>query len=160
MERNKTLTVKVILMFFVISLMGCGLKRQVEPQVKYIERPALQLPAPAPIELAPVNWIVLNGGNIDKVLDEVAKSGSPRALFALDVASWQNLNVNLAKIRSYIEMQNANAEAIKSYYNIPKSPIITLDNGPAPIEQQKQEEKTNNATIKKPAGLKKFLGIK
>ena len=90
---------------------GCSLLSKPEPEV--VTRTVTVVPdiplksAPRPITMTDVNWYVVTTDNIQEFEKRFENDNSDLVFFALSVPHYQNLSVNLADIRRYLEQQNA-----------------------------------------------------
>ena len=75
--------------------------------------------APAPAVQQPVNWIVITKDNAAEKIAELERSQGVVALFALTPQGYQNLSINVAELRRYIQQQNAVLAAVREYYETP-----------------------------------------
>lgn len=83
------------------------------------DRPRFVPPETTPAAQAPVNWIVITRENAAQKIAELEASEGRVALFALTPQGYQNLSLNVAELRRYIQQQNATIAAIKQYYETP-----------------------------------------
>jgi hypothetical protein len=63
-----------------------------------------------------VKWIVINKDNVDQVLADLEKSGTPLGLYVLTGEGYENLSLNFSDIRALIQQQDAIIAAYESYY--------------------------------------------
>jgi len=94
-------------------------KRKVQVQVKPVERAPLDLPPLAPLQLDGMNWYVVTENNFADIMAKLKSSGMQPVIFSLDEKGYENLSVNMTKIRGYITQQKAVIVALKDYYNVP-----------------------------------------
>ena len=103
---------------FAIFLAGCQTTNTVTTPVLQ-DRPAFVPPPIASAKQDPINWIVLNKGNAAEKIAELEKSEGIVAVFALTPRGYENLSVNVAELRRYIQQQNAIIAAMRKYYETP-----------------------------------------
>lgn len=103
---------------FAIILAGCQTTNTISTPVLQ-DRPAFVPPPIASAKQAPVNWIVLNKSNAAEKLAELEKSEGIVAVLALTPRGYENLSMNVAELRRYIQQQNAIIAAIREYYETP-----------------------------------------
>ena len=103
---------------FAVFLAGCQTTNTISTPVLQ-DRPAFVPPSLPPAKQGPVNWIVLNKDNAAQKLAELEKSEGIVAVFALTPRGYENLSMNVAELRRYIQQQNAIIAAIKEYYETP-----------------------------------------
>jgi hypothetical protein len=63
-----------------------------------------------------VEWIVLNEGNVDSVIDKLQTEGKAFALYALTGEGYGNLGLNFSDIRALVQQQQAIIAAYEGYY--------------------------------------------
>ena len=97
-------------------------KRKVQVQVKPVERAPLDLPPLAPLQLDGMNWYVVTESNFADIMAKLKASGMQPVIFSLDEKGYENLSVNMTKIRGYITQQKTVIVALKDYYNVPDNP--------------------------------------
>lgn len=64
-------------------------------------------PAPRPIKLIDVKWYTVTTDNIDEFEKNFENSNGDLVFFAISVPHYENLSLNLAEIRRFIEQQKA-----------------------------------------------------
>ena len=102
-------------------LAGCAAKQPkiIDKPVLY-ERPELVLPKVQPVTQSKVEWVVITAANAEEKLNYL-KTKPNVTYFALTAQGYQNLSMNVAELRRYIEQQNAVVAAYQAYYaNLPK----------------------------------------
>ena len=103
---------------FAIMLAGCQTTNTVMTPILQ-DRPAFVPPPLTAAKQSPVNWIVLNKGNAAEKIAELEKSDGVVAVFALTPRGYENLSINVAELRRYIQQQNAIIAAMRQYYETP-----------------------------------------
>jgi hypothetical protein len=88
---------------------------------KTVERTPLTVPTPEPVVLKDIEWFVItqetDGANQSSaVLNEVEKKYGEKSVFALSPKGYQDLAVNMAKIKALLLQYQANLQAYKDYY--------------------------------------------
>ena len=104
-----------------LLLAGCAAKQPkiIDKPVLY-ERPELVLPKVQPVTQSKVEWVVITAANAEEKLSYL-KTKPNVTYFALTAQGYQNLSMNVAELRRYIEQQNAVVAAYQAYYaNLPK----------------------------------------
>ena len=109
---------KLLAIPFAIFLAGCQTTNTVTTPVLQ-DRPAFVPPPIAAAKQEPINWIVLNKGNAAEKIADLEKSEGIVAVFALTPRGYENLSVNVAELRRYIQQQNAIIAAMRKYYETP-----------------------------------------
>jgi hypothetical protein len=79
----------------------------------------LDLPQLTPLQLDGMNWYVVTETNFEEVMSKIKSSGLQPVVFSLDEKGYENLSVNMTKIRAYIAQQKAIIVALKEYYKVP-----------------------------------------
>jgi len=101
----------------VLALTGCASTKDtlvVKPQV--VERPKLEIPAPAPVQQLQFEWVVITKENYEKKFKEIESRGGTVTLFALTPQGYQNLSMNVSELRRFMQQQQAIIAALKKYY--------------------------------------------
>ena len=76
----------------------------------------LQLPPVDELNMRNVEWIVLNEGNVDAVMEKLKIEGKAFALYALTGEGYGNLGLNFSDIRALVQQQQAIIAAYEGYY--------------------------------------------
>ena len=108
---------RILIIASALMLLGaCSmLPKTIEKPVLY-EKPELFLPSPKPTEQLGVEWQVITSENLPALIKEAEAKGQPLVLFGLTPLGYQNLAMNMADLRRYIEQQNAIIYSYKEYY--------------------------------------------
>ena len=129
---------KLIIALLVLTMTGCSIFRKPEPEIitrTVTVAPNIPLkPTPRPINMTDVNWYVVTTDNIQEFEKRFENDNSDLVFFALSVPHYQNLSVNLADIRRYLEQQ----QAIILYYESQITESKNLIN--TPTEETPQEK--------------------
>ena len=90
---------------------GCSLLSKPEEVIvtnTVIKAPNIPLqPSPRPINMIDVKWYTVTTDNIDECEKNCENENSDLVFFAISVPHYENLSLNLAEIRRYIEQQKA-----------------------------------------------------
>ena len=121
----------LILSTLVLSLAACSAIRRIEVTTASIERVPLALSSVDTLELDEVTWIIITPENIDQIFKDLEKKNFDIVLFALTDGGYENISVNMAKIKKMVLQQKAIIAAYKRYYEMQSSEI----------EKYNQEEK-------------------
>ena len=105
-----------------LLLSSCLAPKKIQVQVKPVERTPLELPSLAPLQLDGMNWYVVTESNFADIMAKLKASGMQPVIFSLDEKGYENLSVNMTKIRGYITQQKTVIVALKDYYNVPDNP--------------------------------------
>jgi len=87
-----------------LILSACTPTTETITQTEYIEREIPIQARPRGVNLNDVEWVVVNTNNIDEFAQRFEEN--PNAVFfATTAQGYENLSVNLAELRRYIEQQ-------------------------------------------------------
>jgi PBP1b-binding outer membrane lipoprotein LpoB len=101
-------------------LTGCASSPKIIDKPILYDRPELILPRVQPVTQTKVEWTVITSSNANEKL-AMLKSKENVTYFAVTSQGYQNLSLNVADLRRYIEQQNAVVAAYQAYYaNLPK----------------------------------------
>ena len=127
-----------------LSLSACGTPvKKIEVATAPLERVPLNLPNVDKIKLDDVSWVLITPDNAEKVWADLEKKKYDIVLFGLTDKGYENLSVNLAKIKQMVLQQKAVIAAYKNYYEKQS------------VEIEKQQEKLEE--VKKEAAKKNKL---
>ena len=79
------------------------------------------------LDLDEVTWIIITPENIDQIFKELEKKNLDIVLFALTDNGYENISVNMAKIKKTILQQKVVIAAYKRYYEMQSSEIEKHD---------------------------------
>lgn len=106
-----------------IGLSGCvtfdWFRKPAEPirvEKQAVERTRLDLPDPKPIRPSTHNWIVITPKNADKIWAELRAKNVDLVLFALTDDGYEELAVDMAQIRTFIQQQRDIIIRYRDYY--------------------------------------------
>ena len=113
------INLKLVALFSCLLLTGCGTSLDI--MSKPVERTPLTIPSPEPVALKDIEWFVItqdtSGQNqASAVLNEVEQKYGEKSVFALSPTGYQDLAVNMAKIKALLLQYQANLQAYKDYY--------------------------------------------
>jgi len=74
------------------------------------------LPPVDELNMRKVEWIVINEGNVDAVINKLETEGQAFALYALTGDGYGNLGLNFSDIRALVQQQQAIIAAYEGYY--------------------------------------------
>ena len=90
---------------------GCSLLSKPEEVVitnTVIQAPNIPLqPSPRPVNMIDIKWYTVTTDNIDEFEKNFENDNGDLVFFAISVPHYQNLSLNLAEIRRYLEQQQA-----------------------------------------------------
>jgi len=103
-------------------LSGCSLipgGRDVDlTEVQTVEAPRepLAIEPPDPVNINPVEWIVITPDNAEEVFEGLSSSGKEVVLIGLTPDGYEVLSLNSAEMRSHINIQRVILEKYQEYY--------------------------------------------
>jgi hypothetical protein len=117
---HKLMTMAVL----VLALPGCAVLpniwgKSTEPVVikkEEVARTPLNLPDPGALKTTPVTWIVVTPENINRVWEELRNKKADLVLFALTDDGYEQLSIDFAQIRNFIEQQRQVIVEYRRYY--------------------------------------------
>lgn len=83
-------------------LTACGTHTSTNVVVP-IETPKLNPPLPRPLDMRPLQWHVIDTNKMRELLKQSELTGQPIVYFALSARDYENLALNVADLRRYIE---------------------------------------------------------
>ena len=96
--------------------------KPVEVITKAQERVPLNIPDPAPLELVGSKWIVITPENATDVWAGLDKEKSDLVIFGLSDDGYEQLAIDIARIRNYIQQQREITQKYRDYYE-PKNKL-------------------------------------
>lgn len=103
-------------LFVLLAACGSTGGPTVLTKTEFQDRPKFVAPEVQPARQTDVKWIVITKDNFAQKIAELEKTQGEITFFALTPQGYQNLSVNIAELRRYIEQQNATFAAVKKYY--------------------------------------------
>ena len=101
----------LLVALLVLTLTGCSMFRKPEEVVvtnTVIQAPNIPLQSsPRPINMIDIKWYTVTTDNIDEFEKNFENDNGDLVFFAISVPHYQNLSLNLAEIRRYIEQQQS-----------------------------------------------------
>lgn len=99
---------------------GCSLlasqPEPVEISTTPVEKPELELPEADELRLRNLEWTLITPENVDEIIKQAEASGRPLVFFALTDEGYENLSLNIADIRAFIQQQDSIIAAYENYY--------------------------------------------
>ena len=90
---------------------GCSLLSKPEERVitrTVVQAPNIPLqPSPRPVNMIDIKWYTVTTDNIDEFEKNFEHDNGDLVFFAISVPHYQNLSLNLAEIRRYLEQQQS-----------------------------------------------------
>ena len=93
-----------------VTLTGCSWLKPEEVVVTRTVTVPVDIPlkpAPRPVRLTDVKWYTVTTDNIDEFEKNFENDNGDLVFFAISVPHYENLSLNLAEIRRYLEQQQA-----------------------------------------------------
>ena len=114
----------LLILASVLTITACTSTKDVIVKPQLVQKPVLTVPNPIPANQAPVDWVVITRDNFEIKFKEIEEAGGSVVFFALTPQGYQNLSLNVAELRRYIQQQGSIIATLKNYYESP----ITQDN--------------------------------
>lgn len=105
MELKKHLLILSLLLLALSS--GCASTPDVVEKVVYVPLEVPVKERPQPVELYGVDWYVVTEDNVDQFLRQYQDKTGDVVFIALSVPHYENMSLNLAELKRYIEQQQA-----------------------------------------------------
>jgi len=122
-DQKSTRNVRLsLILITTLILSGCSLipgGRDLDlAEVQTIEAPRepLAIEPPDPVDMDPVEWIVITPDNADEVFEDLKSSGKEVVLIGLTPDGYEVLSLNSAEMRSHINIQRVILEKYQEYY--------------------------------------------
>lgn len=91
-----------------ISLFGCAsVEEKVVSKTKYIEQRVQLQERPKPVNLYPVKFFAVTEENLETFLSTFEKENGDIVFFAISVTDYENMSLNVAELKRYIEQQKS-----------------------------------------------------
>ena len=103
----------MVLSLLVVPLLTTGCSAFRKPEEIVITNTVIQAPniplqsSPRPINMIDIKWYTVTTDNIDEFEKNFENDNGDLVFFAISVPHYQNLSLNLAEIRRYIEQQQS-----------------------------------------------------
>ncbi len=110
---------KILLALPLLILAACESTPTVVTRPIIHERAPFVPPTIAPAQQLPINWVVITRENSQDRFQELQTRSGSSTVFALTPQGYQNLSVNVAELRRFIEQQNSVIAAMRRYYEEP-----------------------------------------
>jgi hypothetical protein len=95
------------LMIWSLLLLVSGCATPTVKEREYIQQVIEQKERPRGVEMHDVEWYVVTPENIEEFLEEFKGNTGDVVFFAISVPHYENLALNLAELRRYIEQQQS-----------------------------------------------------
>jgi hypothetical protein len=80
------------------------------------DRPRITLQEIRPTNQLPVEWIVITQDNVNQQIEAQRSRTRTLTLFSLTPQDYENLSINTAELRRYIQQQTVIINALREYY--------------------------------------------
>tara|TARA_A100000164_G_C21902461_1_gene771235 strand:- start:654 stop:1169 length:516 start_codon:yes stop_codon:yes gene_type:complete len=125
-----------------LSLSACGTPvKKIEVLSTPLERVPLNLPKVDELNLDTVDWILVTPENAEKVWKDLEKKKFDIVLFGLTDRGYEDLSVNIAKIKQMVIQQKSVIAAYKKYY---ESQTEEIEKQQKAVEEKKKEAALEN----------------
>ena len=88
-----------------LVISGCSSVPEIQERIVYVNKEIPVKESPEPVDLHDVEWFVVTADNVDDFLLEYQDKTGDMVFFAISVPHYENLSLNLAELRRYIEAQ-------------------------------------------------------
>lgn len=98
-----------LLLSSALVLQGCASapKERIVTQIQTVEREIPIQPRPKKLNLYDVEWYVVTPENYEDFRERFVKENGDFVFFAVSVPDYENMSLNLADIKRYLEQQKA-----------------------------------------------------
>jgi len=123
-----SMNLKLLLLLVTSSILvsGCSLmapKERIVTQIQTVERQIPIQARPKGLSLFDVEWYVVTTENFDEFRERFEKENGDFVFYAVSVPGYENMSLNLAELRRYLEQQ----KALIVYYEEQLKPKPTED---------------------------------
>lgn len=109
------------LMIWSLLLLVSGCATPTVKEKDYIQQTIEQKERPRGVEMHDVKWYVVTPENIEEFLENFKQNTGDVVFFAISVPHYENLALNLAELRRYIEQQQSIIVYYENSINKPDS---------------------------------------
>lgn len=109
------------LMIWSLLLLVSGCATPTVKEKEYIQQTIEQKERPRGVEMHDVKWYVVTPENIEEFLENFKQNTGDVVFFAISVPHYENLALNLAELRRYIEQQQSIIVYYENSINKPDS---------------------------------------
>ena len=132
-------------MLLSLSLAACSPSvKQIDIVSAPLERVPLSLPEVDKLTLDEVNWIVVTEANVAEVFKDLEQKKYDLVIFGLTDRGYEDLSVNVAKLKQLVKQQNAVIAAYKKYYEQTDKAIEERNKK---IDEEKNKVNNNDTSI-------------
>lgn len=109
-----------------------------------LERVPLDLPPVDVLKLDDVNWIIVTEENVQSVWEDLEKKKYSVVIFGLTDKGYEDLSVNVAKLKKLVQQQKAVIAAYKKYYEQTDKAVEERNKK---IDEEKNNVNNNDTSI-------------
>ena len=109
-----------------------------------LERVPLDLPPVDVLKLDDVNWIIVTEENVQSVWADLEKKKYSVVIFGLTDKGYEDLSVNVAKLKKLVQQQKAVIAAYKNYYEQTDKAVEERNKK---IDEEKNNVNNNDTSI-------------
>jgi len=95
----------LMLLSLILFVSACGTKEKVITQTEFIEKSVPIQQHPDPVNMLDVDFFVVTEDNLDAFIKEFKSNNYELVFIALTVKDYENLSLNIADLRRYIQQQ-------------------------------------------------------
>ena len=112
----------IISLLLVSNLAGCAFpwtrktEKPVEISTVPLEKTPLALPAPDPMRIKPIEWLLVTPANSEQAFKNLDAKGQDQVIFGLTDDGYQQLAITIAELRNFINTQRNIIIKYKEYY--------------------------------------------
>ncbi len=88
-----------------LVISGCSTVPEIQERIVYVPKEIPVKERPEAVDLHDVEWFVVTADNVEDFLLEYQDKTGDMVFFAISVPHYENLSLNLAELRRYIEAQ-------------------------------------------------------
>ena len=88
-----------------LVISGCTTVPEIQERIVYVPKEIPVKERPEAVDLHGVEWYVVTSDNVEEFLAEYQDKTGDTVFFAISVPHYENLSLNLAELRRYIEAQ-------------------------------------------------------
>jgi hypothetical protein len=96
--------------------LGFGKEKSIQVTTKALDKTPLDIPAPDPLKLKSMQWVVVTPANQEEIFAQLEAEGSDAVIFALTPDGYQSLAITIAELRNMINTQRNIILKYKEYY--------------------------------------------
>ena len=135
----------ILSIFLLLSLSACGSSvKPIQIVSAPLERVPLDLPPVDVLKLDDINWIIVTEENVQSVWADLEKKKYSVVIFGLTDKGYEDLSVNVAKLKKLVQQQKAVIAAYKNYYEQTDKAVEERNKK---IDEEKNNVNNNDTSI-------------